>query len=434
MTTPVEYGDVDLLRLFVTRENHERYSPYVKEAAVLPESWEIFKAIGDYYKTHPKAAELDLPAFRTMYMLKRSTKIKPERLKVHGHLIDSLSVTPDPKEQAALLDFFVGLDYAAKVRDLSEQHIAGGLKEDFTLAVSTVIEDYEKERTLLGTSGNDDGLFVAGDMSSIIAKSCRTSGGLTWRLTDLNIAVGPVMPGDLIVVGARPNVGKTRFMVSELTHWMSQLPREDIAIIFNNEEDGQSINGAVLCATLNKDIIKIASDSPKYSAEFDTKMGWDRIRIVDQADMNVYFCEKVIKQYRPKVVVFNQLYKVNGMARRETNDAEVMRRLYQWAREIGKKYNCIVVSAHQADVSGEGQLILTQDKLYGTKTGLQGEADVILMIGKSHDPTAADERTINIAKNKLPGGPHTKPELRESSFRCEFKGAVSRYVSLLGAS
>jgi hypothetical protein len=215
---------------------------------------------------------------------------------------------------------------------------------------------------------------------------------------------------------------------------MSQLPRDDTAIVFNNEEDGLGIKGAVLAATRGKDIVTISKDTPRWSGEYDRIMGWDRIRMIDQADMNVYFCEKVIKQYRPRIVVFNQLYKINGMNKRDTSDVEALRRTYQWAREIAKKYKCIVVAAHQADASGEGQRIMTQDKLYNNKTGIQGEVDVVLMIGKTHDPADADKRTINIAKNKLPGGPRTKPELRESSFDVKFDGARSRYTSFLGAS
>ena len=427
----LEHGDAELLSLFLSRSNWERYVGYVKESALLPESWDLLKAIGDWFTSNPTENQVELGPFRTKFMLMRSAKCKPSKMAVYGHMIDSLD--PSATVDTELLEYFIGLEYAQLIQSRAEEHISGSKGTDLHEDLRSLLEEYEKDLSLLGTSASIKSLEVSDDIEAIVNKVHRGKGGVEWRLEELNLAIGPLSPGDLVVVGARPNVGKTRFLVSELTHWMKQLPKDVTAIIFNNEEDGLAIKGAVLCATLNKDILDISKDTPKWSAEYDKQMGWGRIKIIDQAAMSTHFCEKLIRTHKPKVVVFNQLYKVNTGKRtgRETNDAERMRQVYQWAREIAKGHDCIVVSAHQADVSGEGQRILTQDKLYGTKTGVQGEVDLALMIGKDHDPANQNVRTINIARNKLPGGPRTKPHLRESHFEVGFDGARSRYISRL---
>lgn len=442
MTAGIKYGDTDLLALFLERDRWERYRNYVKEGAVMPEAWDILGAIDEWYTNPANTAktELDVAHMRTMFMLRKSASTKPAKMDVYTALLDALTAvkTSGKAINTDVLTYFVDMDYASMVAEIGEKFLAGRQPPGATLdeSIRTVLSDYETESMLLGTTASKtaglDALMVTDNLDDIVNKVHRGTGGVEWRLEELNLAVGPLFPGDLIVVGARPNVGKTRFMVSELTFWMEQLDPDDIAIVFNNEEDGTGIKGAVVCATLNKDIVEVSKDTAKASADFDAALGWGRIKIIDRAYMTTGFCDKVIRTYKPKIVVFNQLYKVAAhTSRRETNDAENMRRIYQWAREIAKDHGCIVVSAHQADVRGEGQKVLTQDMLYGTKTGVQGEVDLCLMIGKTHDPAEASLRTINIARNKLPGGPRTKPGLRESHFEVTFDGARSRYLSRL---
>jgi len=46
--------------------------------------------------------------------------------------------------------------------------------------------------------------------------------GLEWRLEELNLSLGPVNKGDLVLVAARPEVGKTTFLTSEISYMLSQ--------------------------------------------------------------------------------------------------------------------------------------------------------------------------------------------------------------------
>ena len=66
-------------------------------------------------------------------------------------------------------------------------------------------------------------------------------------------------------------------------------------------------------------------------------------------------------------------------------------------------------------------------QLYGSKTGIQGEADVILMIGC--EDNGQDIRYISIPKNKLPGGPRSVPGLRHGKFEVNFDHQTGRFTS-----
>jgi hypothetical protein len=90
----------------------------------------------------------------------------------------------------------------------------------------------------------------------------------------------------------------------------------------------------------------------------------------------------------------------------------------------------VVICIHQADASAEGVKWLNQSQLYGSKTGVQGEADVLIMIGATHEPGDENRRYISICKNKLPGGPRTEIALRRGKHEVMFDGDIARFTSL----
>ncbi|WP_033928859.1 hypothetical protein, partial [Vibrio cholerae] len=68
---------------------------------------------------------------------------------------------------------------------------------------------------------------------------------------------------------------------------------------------------------------------------------------------------------------------------------------------------------HQADAQAEGQKWLDMSMMYGSKTAAQGEADTIIMMGRTHEESEKAVRFLTIAKNKNAVGPDVDPSLRE---------------------
>ena len=98
---------------------------------------------------------------------------------------------------------------------------------------------------------------------------------------------------------------------------------------------------------------------------------------------------------------------------------------------MADKYQHIAIAAHQAGALAAGEKIVTQEMMYGGKTGIPGECDVIIGIGKTYDPMEKKYRWLYIARNKLPSGPRTRPDYREDSlFQVEFQAARGRYETI----
>ena len=99
--------------------------------------------------------------------------------------------------------------------------------------------------------------------------------------------------------------------------------------------------------------------------------------------------------------------------------------MYQWARELAKKY-APVIAVHQADVNAEGVDYIGKECLYLSKTGVQGEVDVQLMIGKRNDGDS-NTRYLNIVKNKLAGSEMTEEKLRHGAAQVKIDPERGRY-------
>ena len=84
-------------------------------------------------------------------------------------------------------------------------------------------------------------------------------------------------------------------------------------------------------------------------------------------------------------------------------------KLYKWARELARTYGPVIaasqLSASAVDIKDPPFIGL--DSLRGSRTDKPGEADAVITIGKYKEPKSPEEemiRTINVPKNKLPGG------------------------------
>ena len=92
-----------------------------------------------------------------------------------------------------------------------------------------------------------------------------------------------------------------------------------------------------------------------------------------------------------------------------------------WGREIAKAY-APVITVHQADGTAEGVQWIDMSQLYMSKTGIQGEADAIITIGRQ--PDKGNARFMYIPKNKMTGN---VPSLRNGKFEIEIVPDLARF-------
>ena len=269
--------------------------------------------------------------------------------------------------------------------------------------------------------------FVTTDVSAIIADIFQKS-GLRWRLDALNKSLGSLRKGNFGFLFARPEVGKTTFLASEISFMLTQLEDDAGPIIwFNNEQVGAEVMLRVYQGYFGVRLEQIKSNHAKYRADFEHQTQ-GRFKLIDNANMDKGTVERVLKRFNPSLVIFDQIDKVKGFSA----DREDLRlgSIYIWARELAKTY-CPIIGICQADGTAEGQKWLTMDHVANAKTSKQAEADWILGMGAIHAEGMQFIRYLNISKNKLMGDDDSLPKLRHGKFEVLIEPEIARFKDII---
>lgn len=306
---------------------------------------------------------------------------------------------------------------AYKLAELSLQ-VAEGLKE--TNELLNFVQNFED----LSHNSLDDIIISASDLSL-----SQRPQGLRWRLNSLNKALGSLRKSNFGFVFARPETGKTTFVADIASYCIDQIPENltGPVVWVNNEEDGKIVYEKVLRSYYGI-TDEVYQHNPKNWIEnfiTDTK---DRFIFVDSASISKSQVEMLLRQYKPKLLIVDQIDKIKGFKTDERNDLR-LGAIYQWFREKAKEH-CPVIGVCQADGSAEGKKWLTMDNVAESKTAKQAEADFIIGIGKTNTEGLSFIRHLNISKNKLPGDIDKDETMRHGKIDVIIEPHIVRYKDI----
>tara|TARA_R110000751_G_scaffold138105_1_gene241695 strand:- start:267 stop:1460 length:1194 start_codon:yes stop_codon:yes gene_type:complete len=243
-----------------------------------------------------------------------------------------------------------------------------------------------------------------------------------FNIATLKREVEGISGGHLVIVGARPNTGKTSFHASLIASDGGFAHQGANCMVLCNEESYHRVASRYLNAAANMSIEEVKRNVARADALY--KPVYDNIKVKDTTGRDMNWVEAVVKAHRPDIVVLDMGDKFASKGNSESHvylkDAAIH------ARNIAKEYNCAVIWMSQLSAEAEGKAYPDQSMMEGSKTGKAAEADLMILISKNTpDNTIHDNdpiRRLNIAKNKLLGGWH-------GTIECQLDGARSRYTA-----
>jgi len=185
-------------------------------------------------------------------------------------------------------------------------------------------------------------------------------------------------------------------------------------------------------AALGVESEEIERDPTKFLEEYQELMRGNRIKVIHNSLMTVQDVESVVNHLDGKVglIIFDQLWKMGGFEKESSNDVDRQTKLFGWARSMADV--APVLNVHQADASAEGMLHFEMNQLYGSKTGIQGECDAIVTLGRPHSAEySANTRGLYAPKNKLAGGPRRDKTMKNAKFEVEIQPDIARFTGAL---
>jgi replicative DNA helicase len=430
--------DITALRLLKVRDRYERLARAVPKRALDTRTQIILADFGRFFRDFPDAPRIDAGAFN-IFFKSIHPNLKDEDMAVYTELFRHVTAEDVPVElEAGLMKRLVETATAYDVAVLIEKFNSGE-EVDLRAGLTGFLDEYD---TMVDRKIKNPQVL---DAIEDLLKAEENNVGLHWRLGCLNRHIKPLVPGDFVVIAARPDKGKTTLCASELTHMASQVdalwPGEKRSILwFNNEGPGKRIVTRCFQAALNatmEDLVKLSNlPADKEFAHYKTQVRQQyaaalggrpgALRIFDIHDMWNHEVEDIMKLHKPAAVVFDMVDNIKfggAAANNGQRTDQLLEAMYQWARFMGVKHDCAVIANSQISADGDGVQYPTLPMLKDSKTGKQGAADVIITVGTVNDPTLADSRYIGTTKNKkvrtgVPSTPMTE---------VQFDGARGRY-------
>ncbi len=412
--------ELDILKLLSIKDNYYHYIKYIKEHTLTKESYIILKDMDKYY-IDTSVDTIDWADFSPWFCVTQHSSWEAETLDKYKSIFKNLETIPMPADDTAVVKHFVTLDYATRIFDITGR-VAEGTSTDL-IPVSILMDEYAAKLKIDSFSD----AIVLDDDDDYLVSMASGKHGFKWALECLNKSLGDLGLGDFVLLTGRPDAGKTTMLAQNMVHFAPQMKDGKHILWFNNEEQGAKVKMRIMQAALGKTTKEILDDYPKAKAAYQAAIGGaDKIILYDSAHITPHDILNLINKYPPAVIVIDKLSKLSLHQKKGELDTKHLQNIAEFGRSLAKEY-APVICTEWADGSAQGKDYITMEQIYGTKTGVQGEADAIIAIGRKDDePTVPDRnnRYIHIPKNKMTGNDES---LRNGKFQIRIQPTIARF-------
>lgn len=396
--------ELTLLQFLKYRPKYERLYKSVPKVALDPRTQILLDDYGKYFREFIDVQRIDFGPFWLWFRGFAHPTLNAEDAAVYEAVLKAAQQDVPDEIESGLRGRLVAADTAYRMAHLLEKWQEGA-ELDLYSNMRELVESFEVQ-----TDRKVKLPWVNPDINDLLRQE-ENDTGLHFRLSCLNTSMRPLRSGDFGIIAGRPDKGKTTFCSSELTFMATQVqalyPGRSI-LWMNNEGPGERIFSRLYQSALNLDIpglIALQKQRPLREAYAEAVGGDpDIIRVFNIHDFWNHEVEDIIREVPPAVVLFDMVDNIrfggdvmNGGQRTD----QLLETMYQWARVLAVKYDCITLATSQISADGDGIPYPTLSMLKDSKTGKQGAADFILTLGASNDPALTNSRFIGATKNKL---------------------------------
>ena len=404
--------ELQLLKLFCTKEVYEKYSPYLKVDVLPGEVQTLLRDLKEFYQDFPDTPVAEISKFQTWFQQLRHPDMDVISHNLYSEifkLIDKTEVDFTDECVSAIMQHFQSAEYKERILEQLDK------PEWSPMIIRSLIDEYE---SLVAREGAND--YASNDPADIFAQD-GSKAGLRWRLHCLQKTLGSIKPGQFGVVAAGKDTGKSAFLVSETVNFASQL-REGCVLWFTTEQTKEQVQKRIWGAVFQRNprgleeyLITDKSALEAHKEEYTRVMQGDidRIRIFDANGFTTNHIRKKIQQYKPKLVIIDMLDHITYKDAVGSADWRYLQRLYHEIRMLAR--TCPILGSSQCDGQtsgvygpqckpphkpGEEWVIryIPFKMLEGSKVGKQGATDFIITIGL--DPKLPATRFINVPTSK----------------------------------
>ena len=413
--------ELDIVKLLAKQSNLKRFSSLIREERLSKDIRFILQQLQPYFSDTAKP-EVDWDEFNTWVTINHPN-LSDERMKaIQGYLWLIRDGCQDV--DCSVLRTLSTRHWAEKISDAAYEVSVGDAKMS---RITELLREYNME--VKGVEWDLDSLNLSDTEMMEQLQELKDAPKYSWSVPELELMLGSICKGDFIILGARPDGGKTTLLSTQAVHWAKQLEEGECILWCNNEESASRVRLRQTQAALAWTREEVMKDLQKSVDTFNEKVGVGRIKMLDNTSMTVHDIEASIEACNPKIIIIYQIWKVGGFEKTSHNGIDRYAKLAQYVRELAKRYGPII-GASQLDGSADGEKYPKMNALYNSKTAVQGEADAIVCIGQNPSE-GVDIRFLSAPKNKLS---YANNDFRNAGAAVRIDKERAQIVSLLGAT
>lgn len=389
--------DIQLLRLMRVRSDFNKVRSAIDINTFDTKTRKIIRCIDKYYRTYPSHGQIEFESFIPLFD-RLNNDMHSDDAQVYKNIIKNMAKAyPDAATREGIM---LGITEHHLVHELTEaarRYVDG----DDVDVVEKVTSALEKFKLIAGANEMPE---VSDNIDDLL-DGVEDDNGIKFRLECLRESMRGLAGGDFIILAARPDQGKTSFTASEISYMALQVPIERPILWLNNEGNGQGIQMRVKQAALNatvNDLVAMKDAGDLYQNYYDAVGGKDKIIVMNIHGYSTGQVEALIENLTPSIVIYDMIDNIKGFGDAARTDLR-LEKLYQWAREIGVKYDVISIATSQISGDAADMQFPPMTALKDSKTGKQGACDAIIMIGsiESKPEEYGSVRWVSAPKNKL---------------------------------
>jgi archaellum biogenesis ATPase FlaH len=371
------------------RAAYERVKGHVDPAEFTPTGRFWWGLVEDWYSRDPSASGIDAGLLRD-----RAERAAGRNASMALDWYDALQhgICPSPDNVAWEV---LELKRIVKWRELAAAMEAEWDRE----AISRLVEEHRElmQATSLSRRSNID---WGADLDTL---SAEVGAGKRIRLwpEKLQEKTGGALPGDHIVAFGRPEVGKTLFSVNMVGGWLRDGHR---VLYVGNEDNINKIKDRVRQNLSGMTKAEVEKWTDEANARCRRK-GWDHFRALHMFPGSASEIAEIIEETKPQCLVVDQLRNLHTPSGKGGTKAQRLDDVACDVRQLGARYGTVVLSVGQANAGEHGRpkVWLDLDDFDESRTGVPGQADLMVGIGMDATLDAHNQRAFSLPKNKLSG-------------------------------
>ncbi len=382
-----------LLKALSIKKNYNQFIKTLDTKRLIPITAGLLKDYGRYYEQYNN--DIDWEVFYTDFVHNWHKKDFDES--DIAYYRDTVFPLIRNSEIENVFTQLLQKEAGIKIQELTE---AGKLDEiqDVLISLQNELNVYSKF--------TDDDIFKLGGLDLNVLDN---SNGLTWFLPALQAGLGSHSAGQFIVVAADSNVGKSAFCISQAVHVFKQINKANSnrPIIYCTSEDTKEDLAARFLSCLYRDkcpggfeeiISNFQNVNKSYTKHFDDELF---IGMPIRGHNDMFKIRQKIDKYNPCVVIIDMLDKLSS-----SDNIQDLTKLYQEIRGIANDGFPIIGTSQTGNTSYydkednqyKHRRHLTDKDLSGSKSGKQGAAYCMIMLGADDD--VPNIRYVDTTKKK----------------------------------